>query len=110
MTTEPALPPDLATRANTLLRGIPNADRLAHNSVDSFEASGLDGDTVALIWLAALVALDASSESYLMNLGAASEAGVTLEQVHGVLTALTPIVGTARVITASFKISDLLAP
>lgn len=40
-----------------------------------------------------------------MNLGAASQAGVTLERVHGVLTALAPIVGTPRVVSASFKIS-----
>jgi hypothetical protein len=63
---------------------------------------------VALIWLAAPVALDAPSESYLMNLGAASQAGGTLERIHGVLTALAPIVGTPRVVSASFKISDML--
>jgi len=54
------------------------------------------------------VALDAPSESYLMNLGDAGQAGVTLERVHGVLTALTPIVGTPRVVSASFKISDVV--
>jgi hypothetical protein len=46
MTGEPDLPPDLATRADELLRsGIPNADLLAGSSADSFEASGLDSDT-----------------------------------------------------------------
>jgi hypothetical protein len=83
MTSEPDLPPDLATRADELLRsGIPNADLLAGISADSFEASGLDSDTVVLIWLAALVALDAPSESYLMNLGAASQAGVCRSPVE----------------------------
>jgi hypothetical protein len=75
------MPPDLATRADELLRsGIPNADLLAGISADSFEASGLDSDTVVLIWLAALVALDASPESYLMNLSAASQAGAAASE------------------------------
>jgi alkylhydroperoxidase/carboxymuconolactone decarboxylase family protein YurZ len=108
MTSEPDLPCDLATvPTNCLGAGCP-ADLIARISADAFEASGLDSDTVVLIWLAALVALDAPSESYLMNLGAASQAGVTLDRVHGVLTALGPIVGTPRVVSASFKISDVL--
>ena len=41
------------------------------------------------------VALDAPSESSPMNLNAASEAGVMLEQVHRLLAPLTPIVGDA---------------
>jgi len=109
MTSKPDLPSDLQARADELLRSrIPDAELLANHSADSFEASGLDGDTVVLVWLAALVALDASSESYLMNLAAASKAGVTLERVHGVLTALAPIVGSPRVVSASSKIGDVL--
>jgi hypothetical protein len=39
MTTQPDLPPGLATRADELLRrGIPNADRLASISADRFSA------------------------------------------------------------------------
>lgn len=55
-----------------------------------------------------LVALEAPSESYLMDLNAASEASVWLEQDHRVLAALAPIVSTPRAISASVKISDLL--
>ena len=33
-------------------------------SAHAFEASGLDRDTVVLVWLAALIALDAPFESY----------------------------------------------
>jgi alkylhydroperoxidase/carboxymuconolactone decarboxylase family protein YurZ len=104
MTGESDLPPDLATRADDPLRsGIPNLDLLAGMSVDSFEASGLDHDTLVVIWLAALVALDGPSESYLMNLGAASQTGVTLERVDRVLEALAPIVGAPRVVSATLK-------
>lgn len=71
-------------------------------------ASGLDHDTLMLVWLAALVALDASTESYLMKLGVVSQTGVSVERVHQVLTALAPIVGTARVFSATSRIMDVL--
>ena len=82
MTGESDLPPDLATRADDLLRTRPNADQLAGMSTHAFEASRLDHDTLVLVWLAALVALDAPIESYLMNLGAASQTAVSVERVH----------------------------
>jgi hypothetical protein len=70
-------------------------------------SSGLDSSRVVLTWLAALVGLDAPSESYLMNLDT-SQAGVTLDRPHRVLAAQAPIVGTPRVVSASSKISDVL--
>jgi hypothetical protein len=54
--------------------------------------------------IAALVAVDAPPASYLMNLGAASEIGITEEQIRGVLAAVAPIVGTARVASATGNI------
>jgi hypothetical protein len=71
MTGESDLPPDLATRADDLLNTRPNAGLLAGMTTDAFKASGLDHDTLVLVSLAALVALDAPTESYLINLGAA---------------------------------------
>ena len=108
MTVESDLPDGLATRADELLRGRLNADLLAGMVADSFEASSLERDELVLVWLAALVAVDAPPDSFLMNLGTASQSGVTMEQVHGVLTALAPIVGTPRVVSANAKISDLI--
>jgi 4-carboxymuconolactone decarboxylase len=108
MTDQSDLPDDLATRADEVLRGRPNADLLAGMTADAFESSRLDRDTLVLVWLAALVALDAPPESFLMNLGSASQSGVRMEQVHSVLTALAPIVGTPRVVSATAKIMDLL--
>jgi len=72
MTGESDLPPDLATRADELLHTRPNAGQLAGMATEAFETSGLDHETLVLVWLAALVALDAPTESYLMNLGAAA--------------------------------------
>ena len=51
-----------------------------------------------------LVAMDAAPVSYLMNLGLAADAGVTVEEVQGTLIAIAPVVGSARVASASGKI------
>jgi hypothetical protein len=62
-----------------------------------------------LVRIAALVAVDAPPVSYLVNLGAASEGEIDAEQVRGVLAAVAPIVGTARVASATGKIVRALA-
>jgi len=62
-----------------------------------------------LVRIAALVAVDAPVVSYLMNLDAASEVGIDAEKVRGVLAAVAPIVGTARVASAAGKIAEALA-
>ena len=86
----------------------PVLDLLASMTADSIEASSLDAETLALVRIAALVAVDAPAVSYLMNLAAASEMGVDAEQVRGVLAAVAPIVGTARVASATGKIASAL--
>jgi alkylhydroperoxidase/carboxymuconolactone decarboxylase family protein YurZ len=87
----------------------PVLDLLATMTEASLERSSLDSQTLLLVRLAALVASDASPASYLMNLGAAAESGVDLEQVRGVLTGVAPIVGTARVVEATRNIVEALA-
>ncbi len=82
---------------------------LASMTADSIEASTLDEATLMLVRIAALVAVDAPPVSYLMNLGAAGELGIDAEQVQGVLAAVAPIVGTARVASATGKIVRALA-
>lgn len=73
-------------------------------NLDSFERSGLDESTYVLVRLAALVAMDAGPMSYAVHLAAAGQAGVTLEQAQGVLIAIAPLVGSARVVSAAGKI------
>jgi Sulfate permease family len=51
----------------------------------SVEASSLDPQTLMLVRIAALVAVDAPPSSYLLNLGAAAEIGVDGERVRDVL-------------------------
>ena len=61
-----------------------------------------------LVRIAALVAVDAPPASYLINLGAAAENGLELDQVRGVLAAVAPIVGTPRVVSATGNIVQAL--
>ena len=86
----------------------PVLDLLARMTADSITVSSLDPETLALVRIAALAAVDAPSISYLLNLGMASEIGVDPEQVRGVLAAIAPIVGTARVASATGRIVDAL--
>ena len=86
----------------------PILDLLAKMTADSIEAASLDAETLMLVRIAALAAVDAPQVSYLLNLGAASEVGIDAEQVRGVLAAIAPIVGTARVASATGKIVDAL--
>ncbi len=86
----------------------PVLDLLANMTAGSLEASSLDTDELMLVRLAALVAVDAPPASYLMNLGAAAEAGIDEEQIRGVLAAVAPIVGTARIAAATGNIAQAL--
>ena len=86
----------------------PVLDLLASMTADSLEASDLDAETLALVRIAALAAVDAPAVSYLLNLGVAREVGVDAEQVRGVLAAIAPIVGTARIASATGKIATAL--
>ena len=86
----------------------PVLDLLKSMTAESLAASSLDVETLALVRIAALAAVDAPAVSYLLNLEAASEVGIDAEQVRGVLAAIAPIVGTARVASATSKIVDAL--
>ena len=71
----------------------PVLDLLKSMTADSIAASSLDVQTLALVRIAALVAVDAPPVSYLLNLEAATEVGIDPEEVRGVLAAIAPIVG-----------------
>lgn len=69
------------------------------------DARGLDAKTTALVRLAGLVALEASSASYQWCIAIALAAGATDEEVVAVLAALAPIVGIARVSSAAPEVA-----
>ena len=74
----------------------------------SLQHSELDPATLLLVRLAALIAVDAPAASYLLHLGPAADAGLTLDQVQDVLVSVAPIVGTARTISAAAGIVEAL--
>jgi 4-carboxymuconolactone decarboxylase len=82
----------------------PVLDLLKRMTADSIEASTLDEESLMLVRIAALVAVDAPPASYLLNIGAAGDVGIDADQVQGVLAAVAPIVGTARVASAAGNI------
>ncbi|MEU6226814.1 carboxymuconolactone decarboxylase family protein [Streptomyces sp. NPDC047042] len=84
----------------------PVFETLVQMTLDTFERSGLDPETYLLARIAALVAMDASPASYLLNVGAAEGLGVPLEKVQGVLVAVAPVVGSARVVSAARSIGE----
>ena len=86
----------------------PLLDLLGRMTVDSMETSSLDEQTLMLVRVAALVAVDAPPASYMLNLGAAGEVGVSSDQVMGVLAGVAPIVGTTRVVAAAGRMVKAL--
>jgi alkylhydroperoxidase/carboxymuconolactone decarboxylase family protein YurZ len=87
----------------------PVLDLLARMTADSLETSNLDAETLILVRVAALVAIGAPPVSYMLNLEAAGETGIDPEELRGVLAAVAPIVGTARVAAATGNIVKALA-
>ncbi len=82
----------------------PVLESLVAMNLDSMERSGLDEKTYFMARLAALVAMDAAPVSYVMNLGLAADAGVSLDEVQRLLIGIAPVVGSARVASAAGKI------
>ena len=86
----------------------PLLDLLGRMTLDSIETSSLEPDELMLVRIAALVAVDAPPVSYLMNAEAAAEVGIDAEKVRGILAAVAPVVGTARVASATANIVEAL--
>ena len=57
----------------------------------------VDAETLMLVRLAALVSVDAPPISYVLNMELAGVTDVSGEDVQGMLAAIAPIVGSARV-------------
>jgi alkylhydroperoxidase/carboxymuconolactone decarboxylase family protein YurZ len=68
------------------------------------QKSGLDARSYALCKIAALVSLDAPPASYVFQVAAALDAGVTPDEILGVLRAITPQVGGPKVVAAAPEI------
>ncbi len=94
MTAETAETPVLDTLADI------TAASIAHNSLAPRE--------FILARMAALIAVDAAPVSYLANAETMADSGVTADDLQGVMIAVAPIVGTARVASAGGNILKAL--
>jgi hypothetical protein len=86
----------------------PVLDTIADLTAASVEHNSLALRELMLVRLTALIAVDAPPASYLTNAGAARESGITAEDVQGIMIAVAPVLGTARVVSAAGKIMDAL--
>ena len=82
----------------------PVLDTLADITAASVEHNSLPPRELMMARLAALIAVDAPPASYLANAGAAADSGVTADDMQGIMIAVAPVVGTARVVSAGGKI------
>ncbi len=84
--------------------GTPVLDTLADITAASAEHNTLGPRELMLMRIAALMAVDAPPASYLINAGVAEDSGLTADDIQGVMIAIAPVVGTARVVSAGGKI------
>ena len=87
----------------------PVLDLLGSMTLDSIAVSSLEPEELMLVRIAALVAVDAPPISYITNAEAAADVGIDADRIRGVLAAVAPIVGTARVASALGSIAEALA-
>ena len=78
----------------------PVLDTLTDINMASIVHTQLMPRELMLARLAALVAVDAPPASYLANAGAATDSGITEQDVQDILIAVAPVVGTAKVVAA----------
>lgn len=83
-------------------------DALLEMNAASIARVGLPNRELMIARLAALAAVNAPEASYVRNLEAATDAGLSFEDVRDVLVAVAPIVGSPRVLAAADTITDAL--
>ena len=80
-------------------------EKVLSMQLGNIDASGLDPKTHALVRLGALVALDAAPASYQWNASMALASGATVDEIVGVLIAVAPTVGLARIVSAAPEVA-----
>jgi alkylhydroperoxidase/carboxymuconolactone decarboxylase family protein YurZ len=98
----------IASAEETFRRLTIGDPRMLSSMVDpsrSAAAPRLDARTGALLVIAALIALDAPASSYREPLDTAQRVGATMEDLIGVIAAVAPAVGSARIVSAAPRIA-----
>jgi alkylhydroperoxidase/carboxymuconolactone decarboxylase family protein YurZ len=86
----------------------PVLDTLAAINAESIARCQLDQNSLLAVRIGALAAVDAPAASYLLHVGPAMDAGVTVEQVQNILIAVAPIIGAPRTASAAVKLTEAL--
>ena len=86
----------------------PVMEALIEINAASLARTELDARSLMLVRLAALAAVDAPASSYLLHIGRAVNAGLTVDDAEDVLVAVAPIVGAPRTASAAAKILEAL--
>jgi 4-carboxymuconolactone decarboxylase len=76
-------------------------DELLRTTLAGGRPEELDAKSLALVRLAGLISVESAPASYQWGVAAALAAGASDGEIVGVLVALAPIVGTARVTSAA---------
>jgi len=79
----------------------PVLDTIADITAASLEHRSVSPREFMLARMAALIAVDAPPASYLANAPAMEEAGLTADDIQGIMIAVAPVVGTPRVVAAA---------
>jgi 4-carboxymuconolactone decarboxylase len=67
-------------------------------------ASGLDAKAHAFVQIGAMIATDATPQSYAICVDAARQAGASVDEIVGTLVAAMPVLGSPKVVTAAGKL------
>ena len=86
----------------------PILDTLVAMTAESIARCTLDPNSLLAARIAALAAVDAPAASYLMHVGPAMDAGVTVDQIQNILIGIAPVIGTPRTLAAALNITEAL--
>ena len=91
---------------NEIENDTPISETLLMMTAASLDNSDLSPRELMIARIAALVAVDASAASYVLNALPAADSSITVDDVEDILVAVAPIVGTARIVSAAANIAE----
>ncbi len=84
------------------------AELVAIRVTEAVDASDLDAKTLSMVNLAALISTGGDEASYLLHVGAALDAGASVDEITAVLTAVGPNVGVFKMVIAADPLATAL--
>jgi alkylhydroperoxidase/carboxymuconolactone decarboxylase family protein YurZ len=84
------------------------AELVSIRVAEAVDASDLDAKTFSLANIAALIATGGDDASYLLHVAAALDAGASVDEITGILTAVGPNVGVFKMVAAADPLATAL--